>query len=64
MYIKGELKMEYSNGLAFSSEIMKEVQDKFLYLNEDKFVGERLFFDIIQPYEYMPYARLPCLRLF
>ncbi len=37
--------MNYPNGLAFSDEIMKEVQDKFLYLNEDKFVGERLFFD-------------------
>ncbi len=35
----------YPNGLAFSDEIMKEVQDKFLYVNEDKFVGKRLFFD-------------------
>lgn len=37
--------MNHPNGLAFSEEIMKEVQDKFLYVNEDKFVGERLFFD-------------------
>lgn len=37
--------MNYPNGLAFSEEIMKEVQDQFLYLNEDKIVGERLFFD-------------------
>lgn len=35
----------YPNGLAFSDEVMKEVQDQFLYVNEDKFVGKRLFFD-------------------
>lgn len=37
--------MQYPNGLAFSQEIMEQVQDKFLYVNEDKFVGKRLFFD-------------------
>ena len=39
------LEMEYSNGLLFSDEIMKEIQNEFLYLNEDKFIGKRLFFD-------------------
>lgn len=36
---------EYPNGLLFSPEIMTQVQDKFLYIDEDKFVGKRLFFD-------------------
>lgn len=37
--------MQYPNGQAFSPEIMQEVQNQFLYLNEDKFVGRRLYFD-------------------
>lgn len=37
--------MRYPNGLAFTDEMMKEVQDRFLYINEDKFIGKRLYFD-------------------
>ncbi|HHW31190.1 MAG TPA: aminotransferase class V-fold PLP-dependent enzyme [Clostridiaceae bacterium] len=37
--------MEYPNGLAFSDNVLKEVQDKFLYVNKDKFLGERIYFD-------------------
>ncbi len=36
---------DYPNGLLFSPKIMEQVQEKFLYINEDKFVGKRLFFD-------------------
>lgn len=36
---------EYPNGLLFSPEIMAQVQEKFLYIDEDKFIGKRLFFD-------------------
>lgn len=36
---------DYPNGLLFNPEIMEQVQEKFLYVNEDKFVGKRLFFD-------------------
>ena len=39
------MNMNYPNGLAFSPEIMQEVRDKFLYLDEDKFVGKRQYFD-------------------
>ncbi len=35
----------YPNGLLFSEDLMQEIQEKFLYIKEDKFVGERLFFD-------------------
>ena len=35
----------YPNGLLFSPEIMKQIQEKFLYIDEDKFSGKRLFFD-------------------
>ena len=37
--------MNYPNGLAFSTELMQQIQDRFLYINEDKFIGKRLFFD-------------------
>ena len=36
---------EYPNGLLFTPEIMAEVRNRFLYVDEDKFVGKRLFFD-------------------
>jgi len=39
------MNMNYPNGLAFSPEIMQEVRDKFLYLDEDEFVGKRQYFD-------------------
>lgn len=35
----------YPNGLLFSDEVMKEIKEQFLYVDEDKFVGKRLFFD-------------------
>lgn len=37
--------MNYPCGLHFSPDIMKEVREKFLYLDCDKFIGARLFFD-------------------
>ena len=37
--------MNYPEGLHFSQEIMEDVRDKFLYLDYDKFIGKRLFFD-------------------
>lgn len=36
---------EYPNGLAFSDEMIKEVKDKFYYVDEDPIFGKRLFFD-------------------
>ena len=36
---------DYANGLLFTPEIMAQVQDKFLYINDDKFVGKRQLFD-------------------
>lgn len=37
--------MEYPAGLGFTPELMKEVKDRFLYVDEDKFSGRRLYFD-------------------
>lgn len=37
--------MEYPNGLAFSDQLMQQVKDQFLYVDEDKFIGSRLYFD-------------------
>ncbi len=37
--------MNYPYGLHFSQEIMEEVKERFLYLDYDKFIGKRLFFD-------------------
>lgn len=37
--------MNYPNGLHFSQDIMSEVREQFLYLDYDKFIGKRLFFD-------------------
>ena len=37
--------MEYPNGLAFSDQLMQQVKEQFLYVDEDKFIGSRLYFD-------------------
>ena len=37
--------MEYAQGLGFSAELMQQVKDRFLYVDEDKFIGRRLYFD-------------------
>jgi selenocysteine lyase/cysteine desulfurase len=36
---------EYIDGLAFSEELIKEVKSKFYHVDEDPFIGKRLFFD-------------------
>ena len=42
---KGEPYMNYPNGIHFSDDVLNEVRDRFLYLDHDKFIGKRLFFD-------------------
>ncbi len=37
--------MNHPYGLHFSPEILEEVKEQFLYVDYDKFIGERLFFD-------------------
>jgi len=37
--------MNYPKGNMLPKEVMEEVQERFLYLKEDKYVGKRLFFD-------------------
>lgn len=37
--------MNYPYGQHFSQEIMEEVKERFLYLDYDKIIGKRLFFD-------------------
>jgi cysteine desulfurase / selenocysteine lyase len=34
-----------SNGMLFSNELLKEIRDRFYYVDNDPDVGERLFFD-------------------
>lgn len=36
---------EYKNGLAFNEELVKEIKDKFFYVDSDPISGKRLFFD-------------------
>lgn len=36
---------EYKNGLAFDEELVREVKDKFFYVDSDPISGKRLFFD-------------------
>jgi selenocysteine lyase/cysteine desulfurase len=36
---------EFKNGLAFNEELVKEVKDKFFYVDSDPISGKRLFFD-------------------
>ncbi|MPM14073.1 Cysteine desulfurase IscS [bioreactor metagenome] len=36
---------EYKNGLAFDEELIKEIKDKFFYVDSDPISGKRLFFD-------------------
>lgn len=36
---------EYKNGLAFEDNLLKEIKDKFYYVDEDFLYGNRLFFD-------------------
>ncbi|MDF2505286.1 aminotransferase class V-fold PLP-dependent enzyme [Clostridium sp.] len=36
---------EYKNGLAFEEELIKEIKDKFFYVDSDPISGKRLFFD-------------------
>lgn len=36
---------DYSKGLAFSDDLIREIKDKFFYVDEDPLFGERLFFD-------------------
>lgn len=36
---------EYKEGLLFSSELQKEVKDRFFYVDDDPDIGKRLFFD-------------------
>lgn len=36
---------EYKDGLAFSDEMVKEIKDKFFYVDEDPISGKRLFLD-------------------
>lgn len=37
--------MEYPNGLLFSPALTAAVKDRFFYVDEDKFIGQRLYFD-------------------
>lgn len=37
--------MDYPNGLHFSADVMEFVREQFCYLENDKFIGKRLFFD-------------------
>lgn len=36
---------EYKNGLAFDEELVKEIKEKFFYVDSDPISGKRLFFD-------------------
>ena len=36
---------EYKNGLVFEDNLLKEIKDKFYYVDEDFLYGNRLFFD-------------------
>jgi selenocysteine lyase/cysteine desulfurase len=36
---------DHKNGLAFSEELVKEIKDKFFYVDSDPISGKRLFFD-------------------
>ena len=37
--------MNYPNGIHFPKDIMEEIREQFLYVDYDKFIGKRLFFD-------------------
>lgn len=36
---------DYEVGVAFSKDLMEEVKSKFLYVDDDPFIGKRLYFD-------------------
>ncbi len=36
---------EYKNGIAFDEELIREIKDKFFYVDSDPISGKRLFFD-------------------